>query len=940
MAQTDIQELFDKITEGVVVFDAAGQRHNLNEAYAQLVGYTKEELLSPEHPWTRTTPAEYLEQDRQAIQRALEGETVRHEKEYIHRDGHRIPVQVSIRRLDRQEHWAQERFIATVSDITALKAKEQALAEQERYWRSIIDAAGTGLVISRERDGEHQVESANPAFCELLGYSQEECRKPGFFLRITPPDFVATELAMVRSAQHQGRLIQYEKPLIHRKGYSVPVLITVRPLAEIGFVCVTFTDISELKERQAVVDAFMAAAFEGMLIFDAQGRFHEVNQRYANLLGYEPAEMLAPAFDWRKEIFHMTPEESTTMMASWELDDGRVVSSEGELFRRDGSTLPVLFRVSKLPRRGNWQQERYIATIFDLSEIKARERVLEEAARYQQALFDAATEGHTVFGAQGEQFDVNSAFADMLGYSRQELTDPSFNWEHITTPESVAEDHRQIHRALQDEIVRYEKAFIHRDGHRIPAMISYRKLPRLSSWSQERLFSTISDITELKQKERELAEQEAYWRAIFDNATEGLCVFDESLRAHHMNNAYAEMVGYTPAELLADDKWLELTPPEYQAQDRQNRQAMLDGTVTVVRYEKAYRHKDGHLVPIMMSCQFLPRQSNQQEQLIVVSTSDITPLKRKEAELNATLAAQQQAIDAIGERLASLAQGDLASPAPQGLQGELALLANDLGAFIHTLRDAVKRVQQSVSDIRDGLQNLTAGNRNLDARTQQQAASTEEISTAIEELSSSVAQSAEHAGITTRRADEVRTHAEEGAKLIFAAEEKMAAISQASAAIAEIIGVVDEIAFTTNLLALNAAVEAARAGEHGRGFAVVASEVRRLALSSASNAKGIKQLIAQSTSLITEGSALSSQSAQSFAAILKGIQEVSDRVSQMARATSSQGQASAQLTDAIVDVSRNTQANSVLVEENSTACATLADQAEQLEELAGMFRVG
>ena len=145
----------------------------------------------------------------------------------------------------------------------------------------------------------------------------------------------------------------------------------------------------------------------------------------------------------------------------------------------------------------------------------------------------------------------------------------------------------------------------------------------------------------------------------------------------------------------------------------------------------------------------------------------------------------------------------------------------------------------------------------------------------------------------------MRSHAEAGSRVIEAAEEKMAAIAQASQAIAEIITVVDEIAFTTNLLALNAAVEAARAGEHGRGFAVVATEVRRLAQSSASNAKGIKQLIAQSTSLITEGSALSSQSAQSFAAILKGIQEVSDRVSQMARATSSQGQASAQLTTAI-----------------------------------------
>jgi methyl-accepting chemotaxis protein len=555
----------------------------------------------------------------------------------------------------------------------------------------------------------------------------------------------------------------------------------------------------------------MDAAFEGMLIFDVEGHLHEVNQRYANLLGYEPAEMTDPSFDWRWEIFRMTPEQGRAFVASWQLDDGRMATDEGDFYRRDGSKMPALFRVAKLPRHHTWSQDRYIATIFDLSEIKAKQRALEEAAAYQKDVFESITEGLAICNADGSFCDINTAFADLIGYSKQELLDLKVGWVNITPPELLEQDRQYNQLAFEGEAVRYEKEYIHKDGHRIPIMISYRKLERRDDWTQDRLIVTISDIT---------------------------------------------------------------------------------------------------------------------------------PLKQKEAELNATLAAQKQAIDAIGARLASLAQGDLVSDAPQDLQGELARLGDDLSALIASLRAAIILVQQVSSDIRNGLQNLNEGNRNLDARTQQQAASTEEISTAIEELSSSVAQSAEHASITTRRADEVRNHAEEGAKLIFAAEEKMAAISQASEAIAEIIGVVDEIAFTTNLLALNAAVEAARAGEHGRGFAVVASEVRRLAQSSASNAKGIKKLIAQSTSLITEGSTLSSQSAQSFAAILKGIQEVSDRVSQMARATSSQGQASAQLTDAIMDVSRNTQANSVLVEENSTACATLADQAEQLEELAGMFRVG
>ena len=451
---------------------------------------------------------------------------------------------------------------------------------------------------------------------------------------------------------------------------------------------------------------------------------------------------------------------------------------------------------------------------------------------------------------------------------------------------------------------------------------------------QERL---LGERTRLMQdKERELAEQESYWREVFNGQMpSNVAALDGTF--YEVNDAYAELVGYSKEELYRTG-WLELTPPEYRDEDSRRLPDLMAGKT--IQYEKEYIHKDGHRIPILIFYHLLHRRPGWDQDRIIVVTVDITPLKQKEAELNAILAAQQQAIDAIGERLSGLAQGDLVNDAPQGLQGDLARLGEDLGAFINTLRHAVGRIQLAVSQIRSGLVDLTAGNHSLDERTQQQAASTEEISTSIEELSSSVAQSAEHASITARRADEVRSHAEAGSRVIEAAEEKMAAIAKASEAIAEIITVVDEIAFTTNLLALNAAVEAARAGEHGRGFAVVASEVRRLAQSSARNAKDIKQLIARSTSLITEGSHLSAQGTQAFNAILQGIREVNERIAEIAEATSSQGQASAQLTTAITEVSRATQANSALVEENSTACASLAEQAEQLEELAGIFRVG
>jgi PAS domain S-box-containing protein len=756
--QDDIQELFDRVTAGIVVFDAAGQRLLVNEACAQMMGYTREELMSAAYAWARMTPPEFMEQDRHAIARALQGETVRYEKEYLHRDGRRVPALIAIRRLASHDDEQQSRFMATISDITPLKAKEAELEQTRQFAEQIIEAAPVALAIWNEQG---TVELGNAAYCRLLGTTTE-----------------AISSGQFDPFQHLSR--------------------------------------EEADQRRAVI---------------------------AELFGSTTAREL-----------------------------------ETTIKDQSGSNHDVLIMARRIA--GLDGRPKMLAALSDITERKEHERTMAQQEAYWREIIDSSSEGIVVVGADTRLHEFNPAYPAMHGYTVDEFSRPGWNWVEALVPDA-AERHKAMKHIQQtlvtEKPVIFEIRQRRKDGTFIDLRISARKLSRHPSWPQDRLAVILSDITALKDKERELAGLAHYQKELFESITEGLEVCDVAGTLHDVNPALAHMVGYSREELLDPEAgWAHITPPELLEQDRQYIQRALHGEV--VRYEKEYIRKDGHRIPVLISFRKLQRQEGWTQDRLIATISDITRLKA-----------------------------------------------------------AISRIQRSVAQIKGGLQDLTAGNRNLDERTQQQAASTEEISTAIEELSSSVAQSAEHAALTAARTGEVRQHAEEGARFVFAAEEKMAAIAKAGEAIANIITVVDEIAFTTNLLALNAAVEAARAGEHGRGFAVVAAEVRRLAQSSASNAKGIKQLIAQSTTLITEGSHLSSRSAQSFAAILTGIQEVSARVAEMAQATASQGQASAQLTDTIISLSRTTQENSILVEENSTACATLAEQAEQLEELAGML---
>ncbi|KGC79879.1 methyl-accepting chemotaxis (MCP) signaling domain protein [Burkholderia pseudomallei] len=295
--------------------------------------------------------------------------------------------------------------------------------------------------------------------------------------------------------------------------------------------------------------------------------------------------------------------------------------------------------------------------------------------------------------------------------------------------------------------------------------------------------------------------------------------------------------------------------------------------------------------------------------------------------------------DEAASLAARIAAGDLTRP--------VAVRAGDGTSMMAAMRDMQGRLRSTIGGIRRAAESIAAasheiasGNHDLSQRTEQQAASLEETAASMEELTATVKQNAENARQASGLANNASEIARKGNDVVSRVIGTMGEINDSSRKIADIIGVIDGIAFQTNILALNAAVEAARAGEQGRGFAVVAGEVRSLAQRSATAAKEIKQLIDASVERVNNGSALVGQAGETMTEILQAVRRVTDIMGEIAAASEEQSSGISQVGRAVTQMDEMTQQNAALVEEAAAAASSLQEQAARLRESVSAFQVG
>ncbi len=290
----------------------------------------------------------------------------------------------------------------------------------------------------------------------------------------------------------------------------------------------------------------------------------------------------------------------------------------------------------------------------------------------------------------------------------------------------------------------------------------------------------------------------------------------------------------------------------------------------------------------------------------------------------------------------AVAGGDLSPTLEDGGQGgdELAQLTRALGLMVSQLRRLVLAVREGVASVGAASGEIASGNQDLSDRTEQTASRLQSTASRMDGLTRAVSQSADTADRADRLAQQAARAAEAGGEMAGQVIGSMAQISASSSRIAEIIGVIDGIAFQTNVLALNAAVEAARAGEQGRGFAVVAEEVRTLARRSAEAAKEVKGLIEDSTTAVTDGAAKVGQAGRSMDGIRESVRQLARLMADLRAAAHEQRGGVGDINEAVALLDSATQRNAALVEQSAAAAAMLRDQAARLQELVAVFRVG
>lgn len=519
------------------------------------------------------------------------------------------------------------------------------------------------------------------------------------------------------------------------------------------------------------------------------------------------------------------------------------------------------------------------------------------------------------FNMDGTIITANENFLATLGYTLEEIQGQHHSL--FVEPElKVSHEYKAFWEALnRGEYESKEYKRIGKNGKEVWIQASYNPILDLNG-KPFKVVKFASDVTEQKMINANFSGQ---INAI--NKAQAVIEFNMDGTIINANDNFLNAVGYSLTEIQNQHHSI-FVDPSYKASNeyRDFWQKLNRGEFDTNEYKRL--GKGGKEVWIQASYNPILDLNGKPFKVVKYAT-DIT--------------ARKMAIAEIKEVLVALSKGDLTQYIESDLVGEFSIIGDAMNELVRVLADMVGEIRSASTNVFDAAREIAEGNNELSHRTESQASSLEETASAMEELTSTVQQNAENSTEASKLSTSVIEKASNGGAVVKNAIEAMSDINKSSKKIADIISVIDEIAFQTNLLALNAAVEAARAGEQGRGFAVVAAEVRNLAQRSAGAAKEIKGLINDSVEAVGQGTKLVDETGQTFNELVSAIEEVGNMIADIDSAGREQSAGIGEVSAAVSQMDEMTQQNAALVEEASASSKSMEEQAQGLLDQVDFF---